>query len=240
MQGNLSKNVCPITKWNFTVKDCIKLLDYLDAIYDKLASPVSKYWVEAIIKSLENDEKGDKIKVNEKFLVLLWTLLSLRTKDEVTFKAAKRLFEKVKNPYDVLKFSEEDIAKLIYPVGFYKNKAKYIRQIAEDIISKFGWKVPDKLEDLLKLKWVWRKTANLVLSVWFGKDAICVDTHVHRICNRLWLVKTSTPEETEKELMKVLPKRYWRKINKLLIAFWQTICKPVKPKCDKCFLREIL
>lgn len=233
--------VCPVTKWKITKDDFIKFLKYLEKIYSELNSPVEKYWVEAIIKSIEKDKKGYKLdKENRIFLILIATILSLRTRDEVTFKAAKRLFEKVRTPYDVLKLSDKEISALIHPVWFYNNKAKLIKAIAEDIVNKFNWKVPSKLEDLLKLKWVGRKVANLVLSVWFWKPAICVDTHVHRICNRLGIVKTKFPEETEEQLKKILPKEYWNKVNKLLIAFWQTICRPVKPKCDKCFLKDII
>ena len=234
---------CPYAD-KINLENFLKFIDFLEKKYKYLNSPVEKYWVEAIIKDIEINKNKDKIdiewKINKPFLVLLGVVLSQRTKDEVTFRAAKSLFEKVKNPYDVLKLSEEEITKLIYPVGFYKNKANTIKQIAKDIIEKYGWKVPDKLDEILKLKGVGLKTANLVLSVWFWKPAICVDTHVHRICNRLGIVKTKTPEETEKELRKILPKKYWNKINKLLIAFWQTICRPVRPRCEECFIKDIL
>ena len=215
---------CPYVK-TFTSNDCIKLLNRIEKNWENLNPPVKKRWVEAIIK-----EK----KKNIPFLILISTLLSLRTQDKITYQASKRLFKSVNSPQDLNNLSEEEIENLIYPVWFYKNKAKNLKKIAKILIEKYNWKVPDNLEELLKLPGVGRKTANLVLTLWFWKNWICVDTHVHRICNRLWLIHTKTPEETEKELKKVLPKKYRKKINKLLIWFWQTICKPLKPNCEKC------
>ncbi len=168
------------------------------------------------------------------FQILISTIISLRTKDQVTAQASERLFKIAKTPEDILKLSEEEIQKAIYPAGFYKNKAKTIKEIARIIVEKYNGKVPDTLEELLKLPGVGRKTANLVLALSFGKPAICVDIHVHRITNRLGFVKTKNPEETEKQLMEKVPVEHWNRINDLLVAFGQTICKPVSPLCSKC------
>jgi len=200
-------------------KTFLKVLDILEKEYPKWNAPV--------VTLLAQHTK-------DPYKVLISTIISLRTKDEVTAKASERLFKLADNPFDMVKLSEEQIAKAIYPAGFYKNKAKTILEVSKTLIEKYNGKVPDKLEELLKLKGVGRKTANLVLSLAFGKPAICVDIHVHRICNRLGFVKTKTPEETEFELMKKVPKKYWSKINNLLVAFGQTICKPVSPLCSKC------
>ncbi|WP_456392998.1 endonuclease III domain-containing protein [Persephonella sp.] len=168
------------------------------------------------------------------YQILISTIISLRTKDEVTAEASERLFKLADNPYDMLRLSEDEIAKAIYPAGFYRNKAKTIREISRILVEKYGGDVPDTLDELLKLPGVGRKTANLVLALSFNKPAICVDVHVHRISNRLGIVSTKTPEETEKQLMEKVPRKYWSKINDLLVAFGQTICKPVSPYCSRC------
>jgi endonuclease-3 len=171
---------------------------------------------------------------NDPFKILISTILSLRTKDQTTAQASDRLFKVADTPEKILKLSEKEIEELIYPVGFYRNKAKIIKEISKILVEKFNSKVPDDLETLLSFKGVGRKTANLVLSEGFGKPAICVDVHVHRISNRIGLVKTKNPEETEFKLMEILPKKYWKDINFVFVAFGQTICKPVKPKCNQC------
>ena len=173
------------------------------------------------------------------FKVLIATILSARTKDEVTIKASRKLFSVADNPYDMIKLGEKKISELIYPVGFYRNKAKNIIQICKELIEKHGGKVPDTMEELLKLKGVGRKTANLVLILGYNKMGICVDTHVHRITNRWGYVKTRTPEETEMELRKKLPKKHWKEINELLVSFGQHICKPVKPQCNTCPVQKL-
>ncbi|MCX7816730.1 MAG: endonuclease III [Syntrophales bacterium] len=172
------------------------------------------------------------------FLVLISTILSSRTKEEVTAEATRRLFERAKTPYAILQIPEEEISSLIYPVGFFRNKARVIRKICLELMERFNGNVPDSLDDLLTLPGVGRKTANLVLSLGFNKDGICVDTHVHRITNRLGYVKTKTPEETEKILRKILPLQYWKSINTLLVAFGRQICLPVSPFCSRCYLQE--
>jgi endonuclease-3 len=172
------------------------------------------------------------------FRVLISCLISLRTKDEVTDAASQRLFAKADTPAKMLELRASQIAKLIFPAGFYRTKAKHILEISRTLMNGYAGRVPDTLEELLKLKGVGRKTANLVLSIGFGKPAICVDTHVHRISNRLGWVKTKTPEQTEEALRKILPKRYWIPINDLLVTFGQNICQPVSPWCSECPLEK--
>ena len=168
------------------------------------------------------------------FRILISTILSLRTKDEVTSKASIKLFAAADTPEKTVDLTVEEIEKLIYPVGFYKRKAIQIKQICQELIEHHHSKVPDTLEDLLQFKGVGRKTANLVLSLGFDKDAICVDIHVHRISNRWGFVETAKPEETEFALMEKVPREAWKKINDLMVAFGQTICKPRGPKCELC------
>jgi len=168
------------------------------------------------------------------FHILISTILSLRTKDEVTRQAATRLLEKAGSPQELLLLPEEDIARLIFPVGFYKTKARTLKQICRDLIDEYEGKVPGDLEVLLKLKGVGRKTANLVLTLGFHKPGICVDTHVHRVSNRLGYVKTKTPEQTEMALREKLPKEYWIEYNDLLVTWGQNICRPISPFCSRC------
>lgn len=168
------------------------------------------------------------------FLTLIGCILSLRTKDETTAVAAPRLFARAATPAAILELEPREIEQLVYPVGFYRTKARVIRAICRDLIDRFGGNVPDKIDDLLKLKGVGRKTANLVVTEAFGKPGICVDTHVHRISNRWGLVKAKTPEQTEAALRLVLPRRYWLEYNSLLVAFGQTLCQPLSPWCSRC------
>jgi len=168
------------------------------------------------------------------FKVLISTILSLRTKDETTSIASKKLFTMADNPSDMLALSPEQIEKTIYPVGFYRNKAKIIREVCENLIEKYASRVPDEIDELLKLKGVGRKTANLVVTLGYGKPGVCVDTHVHRISNRWGFIETKTPFETEMVLREKLPKRYWVDYNSLLVAFGQIICRPISPKCTEC------
>jgi endonuclease III len=168
------------------------------------------------------------------FEVLVSTLLSLRTKDEVTAEAARRLFARARTPQKILELGEAEISRLIYPVGFYPTKAKRLLQISRIILDEHGGSVPDDLDELLKLPGVGRKTANLVLVEGFKKEAICVDTHVHRISNRLGYVRTRTPEQTEFALRSKLPRKHWTRYNELLVAFGQVICRPLSPFCSKC------
>lgn len=171
---------------------------------------------------------------NDPYCVLISTILSLRTKDDVTLKSSIRLFEKADNPFDMLHLSEEEIASIIFPVGFYKTKAQRIIQISQILADKYGGKVPDTAEELLALPGVGIKTANLTLNLGFNIDAICVDCHVHQISNRLGWIKTKTPEESEKVLQGVMPKEYWIPLNELLVSYGQEICTSVSPKCSMC------
>ena len=168
------------------------------------------------------------------FLVLVSCILSLRTKDETTLPASQRLFALADNPADMRKLSVVQIEKAIYPVGFYRTKARNILTICHELIEKYNGRVPDELETLLTFKGVGRKTANLVLTEGFGKLGVCVDTHVHRISNRLGYVKTAMPDETEMVLRKKLPKRFWIEYNSLLVMWGQNVCKPISPKCSQC------
>lgn len=168
------------------------------------------------------------------YKILISTMLSLRTKDSTTRDASMRLFEKAGNPKEMLKLSEEEIAKLIYPVGFYRVKAKNILEVSQTIIDDYNGKVPDEIDELLKLRGVGRKVANLVITEAFDKYGICVDTHVHRISNRFGYVSTKKPEQTEFALRKKLPKKYWRVYNDTLVIYGQNLCKPINPLCNQC------
>jgi len=168
------------------------------------------------------------------FRLLVACVISLRTKDEVTAQASARLFAIASTPKTLAKLPNGRIAKLIFPAGFYNTKAKQIREIARRIARDHGARVPADRETLLALPGVGRKTANLVLGLGFGIPAICVDTHVHRISNRLGLVRTKNPEETEHALERILPRRLWIDINDLLVTFGQNICQPVSPWCSTC------
>lgn len=168
------------------------------------------------------------------FKVLISCILSLRTQDKVTGEASRRLFELAQTPEALSKLSVEKIEKVIYPVGFYRVKARSIKEISGEIIAKHHSKVPDTIEELLTLKGVGRKTANLVVTLGYNKDGICVDTHVHRIPNRWGLIKTKNPHQTEFVLREILPVRYWKELNSILVAFGQGICKPISPLCSQC------
>lgn len=172
------------------------------------------------------------------FRILISTLLSLRTKDEVTSQASRRLFNQASSPKAMLQLSPGEIQKLIYPVGFYKRKAENILQVCQELIDQYDSQVPNTLEKLLDLPGVGRKTANLVLTLGFGKQGICVDTHVHRICNRLGYVQTKTPVQTEMALRNKLPPEWWIPINDILVAFGQALCKPISPWCSRCAVEK--
>lgn len=201
--------------------------------------------IDKIIQILEKETKKysnpamdyDKIFSNP-YKILVGCLISLRTKDKVTIEASKRLFSLAETPQEMVKLSEKQIEDAIKPSNYYKTKARRIKEISEYLLRNYNGKVPDKMGELLKLKGVGRKTASVVLSYAFNKHAIAVDTHVHRISNRLGLVNTKTPNETEKELMKVLPKKYWKKYNHLLVVWGQNVCKPKKPSCNTCPINE--
>ncbi|MBT9175207.1 MAG: Endonuclease III [candidate division WS2 bacterium] len=173
-------------------------------------------------------------KTNDPFWTLISCLLSLRTKDAVTYEATNRLYARAKNAEEIIQLPVKVIEDTIYPVGFYRKKSLIIKEVTWIIITKYQGKVPDNIDDLLSIPGVGRKTANIVLSGAYKIPAIAVDTHVHRITNRLGLVKTKNPIDTEVELMKVVPKKYWLEINDLLVTFGQHICLPLSPKCSNC------
>lgn len=168
------------------------------------------------------------------FRILVGCILSLRTKDEVTDPATARLFSRASDPETMRGLPERTIARLVYPVGFYRRKAAQIREICRLLLERHGGRVPDTLESLLELPGVGRKTANLVVTLGFGKPGICVDTHVHRISNRLGWVRTRHPHETEAALRRVLPRRHWIPINEILVRHGQQVCKPISPICSAC------
>ena len=171
------------------------------------------------------------------FRVLIACLLSLRTKDETTERASARLFTLADTPEAMRRLRPAQIERAIFPVGFYRTKARVLLGVCCDLIERFGGTVPDRIDQLLTLKGVGRKTANLVVTHAFNKPGICVDTHVHRISNRLGYVKTKTPDETEMALRARLPRRYWIGYNDLLVAFGQNVCQPVSPRCSGCPIR---
>lgn len=173
------------------------------------------------------------------FKVLISCIISLRTKDEVTALASARIFAQAQTPEEMAELSVEKISQLIYPAGFYRTKADQIALLSRRLVEEFQGTVPDEIDRLLQFKGVGRKTANLVMTLGFGKPGICVDTHVHRICNRLGYVETKTPEETERVLRERLPHEYWMEINDLLVAFGQNHCLPVSPRCSSCRLYDI-
>jgi len=168
------------------------------------------------------------------FRVLISCILSLRTQDATTAKASHRLFALADSPETMLKLTAKKMEKLIYPVGFYRTKAKNILEICQTLIDRYAGQVPDSIDELLKFKGVGRKTANLVVTLGYHKPGICVDTHVHRISNRWGYVKTATPEKTEFALRDKLPKKYWIEFNDLLVSFGQHLCRPISPVCSQC------
>ena len=168
------------------------------------------------------------------FRILIGCVISLRTKDDVSYPATERLFRRASTPEKMLRLREATIAKLIYPAGFYRRKAGQIRAICRELLVHHGGRVPDAIETLLELPGVGRKTANLVVTLGFGKPGICVDVHVHRITNRLKWVGTHDPHETEDALRSVLPRRHRIPINEILVRHGQQVCKPVSPLCSNC------
>lgn len=176
--------------------------------------------------------------IRDPFIVLIACILSLRTNDRTTYPATMRMLELGKTPKDFLKVKLEDLEKAIYPVGFYKNKAKQILDIASELYYNYNSIVPKDIDELTKFKGVGRKTANLVQSKGYNLPSICVDVHVHRISNRLGIVSTNEPEETEFALKENLPKELWSDINTLFVTLGQNVCKPTKPNCDVCKLQK--
>lgn len=189
-----------------------------------------KQWKEPIVGTFAHGP-------NAPFKILISTVLSLRTKDAVTEQASHRLFAKAGNSRDMLRLTTSQIEKLIYPVGFYRTKAKNVLRICEILECQYNGQVPDSMETLLALPGVGRKTANLVITVGYNKPGICVDTHVHRISNRWGLVRTQMPDQTEMVLRGVLPRKYWITFNDILVAYGQNLCVPISPFCSRCKIR---
>jgi len=204
--------------------DIHKAMEVLEEEYPK--------WKEPVVTRMARGKR-------DPFKVLISCILSLRTQDKTTKEASQRLYALAETPQEMVKLSEEEIAQAIYPVGFYRNKARRIKEICRILLEEYGGEVPSDLGELLKLPGVGRKTANLVLTRGFNKPGICVDTHVHRICNRWGYVETKSPEETEMILRQRLPSQYWLRINDLLVAFGQNVCRPISPLCSQCPLEDV-
>ena len=200
--------------------------DDIDAVVEVLRREAPAWGAPAV--TLIAETTGDP------FRVLISTVLSLRTKDDTTATASQRLFARATTPDAMLRLRAATIAKLIYPVGFYRTKARAILSICRDLRDRYGGAVPNDLDELLTLHGVGRKTANLVLTLGFRAPGICVDTHVHRITNRLGYVRTGSPNETEVALRRKLPAAHWLDINDLLVAFGQRLCRPISPHCSRC------
>lgn len=196
----------------------------------------------AVMKALEKHFKSVQtpivelinIQTQEPFKVLVTTILSARTKDETTAQAVHRLFAKIDTAADLDRLTVDEISKLIYPVGFYRAKARHLKELPAVLNTKFKGEVPQEIDDLLSLPGVGRKTANLVRTVAFQLPAICVDVHVHRICNRWGYIETKTPFDSEMALRAKLPEKYWLNINSYVVAFGQNLCTPRKPRCEDC------
>lgn len=191
-----------------------------------------RQWQEPVVGVVARESNRDP------FRILISCLLSLRTKDKTTSEASARLFALADTPATLLKLPLRRIERAIYPVGFYRTKAKSIHQICRRLLDVYGGVVPDSIDELETLSGVGRKTANLVVTVGYGKPGICVDIHVHRISNRWGYVKTKTPEETEQVLRRKLPKQYWITFNDLLVPYGQNLCQPVSPFCSQCKLMK--
>ncbi len=190
-----------------------------------------RQWQEPILGVVAKESR-------DPFRVLIACLLSLRTKDKTTADASRRLFALAHQPRTMLKLPLRRIERAIYPVGFYRNKARQIKDICRRLLEAYGGRVPDSIDELLTFNGVGRKTANLTVTVGYNKPGICVDIHVHRISNRWGYVKTKTPEETEEALRKKLPTQYWITYNDLLVPYGQNLCLPVSPWCSKCKLEK--
>lgn len=198
----------------------------IEKVYEILKTEFSKYRM-PVVDLIE-------CQTNDPFKVLVTTIMSARTKDETTSLAAKRLFEHVNSIYDLQKLTINQIQKLIYPVGFYRDKALHLKKLPEVLIEQFNGEIPSTVDELVRLPGVGRKTANLVVAIAFNKPAVCVDIHVHRIFNRLGYLETSTPFQTEMQLRKWLPVKFWTTFNSYFVSFGQHTCRPVNPHCEIC------
>ena len=214
--------------------------------YDRIFS-MKPAEIHTVIKILREEYKGWQTPAvtivaqcnGSPFKVLVSCIISLRTKDDVTARASARIFARARTPEAMAELSADEISELIYPAGFYHTKSEQIALLSRRLVEEYGGIVPDDLDELLRFKGVGRKTANLVMTLGFGKAGICVDTHVHRICNRLGYVSTKKPDETERVLRSRLHPEYWIEINDLLVAFGQNHCYPVSPRCSNCKLADV-
>ena len=197
----------------------------------KIIKKTIRRWEEPVVGIVARDSQ-------DPFRILITCLLSLRTKDETTAEASCRLFKLADKPTRMLKLPLNQVEKAIYPVGFYKTKARQIHAICQTLLKNFGGVVPNTIDELLTLKGVGRKTANLVVTVGYKKPGICVDIHVHRISNRWGYIQTKTPKESEQALRKKLPKKYWIQFNDWLVPYGQHLCRPVSPFCTQCPISE--
>jgi endonuclease III len=195
----------------------------LKQYFEKTQSPVARFM---------------EVRTLDPFRVLVATILSARTKDQTTTQATGRLFKEIQSLDDLDSIPLKELEALIFPVGFYRTKARMLKKLPAAVSTLFGGSIPQTVEELVKLPGVGRKTANLVVTEAFDKHGICVDVHVHRISNRLGLLTTTTPEQTETTLRQVLPKRYWKTWNRFLVAFGQTLCLPRNPRCGLCPIFE--
>ena len=206
-----------------------------------MAGKATDFNIAEVIKKLKKVTKEFRTpglmlikKNNDPFMVLISCIISLRTRDDVMENASARIFALAKTSAELVRITNSKLEKAIYPAAFYRNKAKSIKEICKVLEKEYAGIVPDKLEELLKLKGVGRKTANLTLIAGHNKPGICVDIHVHRISNRWGYLKTETPDETEMVLRKILPRRFWKSYNELLVSFGQNLCKPISPYCTTC------
>ncbi len=202
----------------------------IDTIYRILEKQFNSY-PSPVVDLIEAQTK-------DPFKILVTTILSARTKDQTTSDVVHRLFKKISVPEDIDKYSVEELERMVYPVGFFRNKAKYLKELPRVLKDKFNNNVPDEIDELIMLPGVGRKTANLVRAIAFKKPAICVDIHVHRISNRFGYIKIKTPFESEMVLRGKLPKKYWINYNSFLVAFGQNHCTPRNPKCSTCLLYD--
>jgi endonuclease-3 len=200
----------------------------------RLLARAARQWDEPAVEKISEDTREDP------FRVLVATMLSAQTKDAVTAAAARRLFAAARGPRPMAALPTARVERLIYPVSFYRVKARHLRETCRQILSRFGGRVPATMEELLTLPGVGRKTANLVLILSHAsRDNICVDTHVHRLANRLGWVRTRTPTETEHALYKVVPRRWWPRVNLYLVTWGQNVCRPVYPRCGACVVSRL-
>ena len=205
-----------------TFEEIDKVMHLLSEEYPKFKKPIVTEYSE-----LRHDP----------FEVLISTILSLRTKDQTTAKASEKLFALADNPADMIKLTVQEVEKAIYPVGFYKTKANTVLDTCKLLLKKYNGTVPDDLDELLTIKGVGRKTANLVMTLGYNKPGLCIDTHCHRFPNRLGWIKTKNAEETEFLLRKLLPQKYWKVFNDYIVAYGQNVCLPVSPRCSICRIK---